>query len=457
MQKLKNIFPTKANYEDFRAQQIKAEPSLAGAKVEAQVGFKIFLDNGKATNRKEKDRPPELHVNLIGARHLQDSFGFKKAQGYRVKVKLFPGSTKHESDIQTSSWPKFDQTFKFQLGPAASKSKSKLANDQIVPEKLFKGNFLVFTVFALLELPVTASAFKEGFSNLKRQGSLLLKKRPMLSKYFSTDESSGEKPAEENANEENKAVKPGAPMLTNSESNRNLGSVTYFLDPKIFTKDKNGNYMVDETWVPIKELGVDPKRELSNPAIIAHSSLKGQIEIMLAVCEPAEDMKSEEQNEPSPAEDNGAVKKASFKGLKNLMRMGSKVKDDQCLRVSTMRMRCSIRAKEGFEKITSTMYIKTSVFNQDMPSKSWKSEKFAPALSYRCDSDSTIYVPLFNRDDLKYFNIRISIATKNNVGKKLVLGEVNIGATASGSGYEHWKAIFNDKSGNPITMWHNFQ
>lgn len=116
MQKLKNILPTKANYEEFRAQQLKNEPIQAGAKVEPQLGFRITLDDGKATSRKEKDRPPELHVQLIGARHLQDSFGFKKAQGYRVKVKLFPGNTKYESEIQTSSWPKFDQTFKFQVG-----------------------------------------------------------------------------------------------------------------------------------------------------------------------------------------------------------------------------------------------------------------------------------------------------------------------------------------------------
>lgn len=119
MQKLRNFLPTKSNYEDFKAQQMKDDPNAAAVSVsvEPQVGFKIILDDGKATNRKEKDRPPELQVNLIGARHLPDGFGFKKAQGYKVKVKLFPGAVKYESEIQTSSWPKFDQSFKFPLAP----------------------------------------------------------------------------------------------------------------------------------------------------------------------------------------------------------------------------------------------------------------------------------------------------------------------------------------------------
>lgn len=212
---------------------------------------------------------------------------------------------------------------------------------------LFKGNFIVFTVFALLELPVSANTLKEGFSNLKRQGSLLLKKRPLLSKYFSTDESTSNKKSTPETEPEDAPTKPGGPTLTNSESNRNLGSVTYFLDPKLFTKDKNGNYSIEETWLPVRELSV---ARSENSALQSHSSPKGQIEITLLVCEASEDMKSENVENV----DGGAMKKSSFKGLKNLMKMGSKSKDEQYLKISTTRMRCSIRAKEGFEKITST-------------------------------------------------------------------------------------------------------
>lgn len=80
---------------------------------------------------------PQLDVHLIGARHLPSNFGLKTVEGYIVKVrielpneacpadcvesvlqvKLFPGSAKFDSSIQTSSWPKFNETFRFPLAP----------------------------------------------------------------------------------------------------------------------------------------------------------------------------------------------------------------------------------------------------------------------------------------------------------------------------------------------------
>jgi hypothetical protein len=79
-------------------------------------------------------------------------------------VKLFPGSTKYDSSIQTASWPKFNETFKFPLA-SAQKSSFKLKNrepstSENLPEHYFKGNFVVLTVFALLELPPGVSSNK---------------------------------------------------------------------------------------------------------------------------------------------------------------------------------------------------------------------------------------------------------------------------------------------------------
>lgn len=112
MDKLKNLLPTKTMYVASPNDNINKN---SNKQLEPEVGFKLILDSGKAKSSKEKDRPPELLVHLIGARHLPTSFGFKSVQGYQIKVKLFPGSTKFDSNIQKSSWPKFDQTFKFSL------------------------------------------------------------------------------------------------------------------------------------------------------------------------------------------------------------------------------------------------------------------------------------------------------------------------------------------------------
>lgn len=84
MNKLKNLLPTKTTYSNFAASSNRKTDT--NEKFEPEVGFKLALDSGKARNSKEKDRPPELIVTLIGARHLPTSFGLKSVKGYVVKV-----------------------------------------------------------------------------------------------------------------------------------------------------------------------------------------------------------------------------------------------------------------------------------------------------------------------------------------------------------------------------------
>jgi hypothetical protein len=204
-------------------------------------------------------------------------------------VKLFPGSTKYDSSIQTASWPKFNETFRFPLA-SAQKSSFKLKNrepntSENLPEHYFKGNFVVLTVFALLELPPgvsfkrevsnlgslnalvytqTGSGIKEKVITLKRQGSLMLKDNPFKT---STPEQMAAKAAAKAAvNEKTELAKKGehhAP-LTRSESQRNIGSVTYFLDPKIFEENlKAKTFSTDEFWLPIKDITVTSEKKAS--------------------------------------------------------------------------------------------------------------------------------------------------------------------------------------------------
>lgn len=47
--------------------------------------------------------------------------------------------------------------------------------------------------------------------------------------------------------------------LTTSETRRNIGSVTCFLDPKLFDENlRTGNFGTDEIWLPIKDITVTP-------------------------------------------------------------------------------------------------------------------------------------------------------------------------------------------------------
>lgn len=111
------------------------------------------------------------------------------------------------------------------------KKVTPMDNSETLPEKLFKGNFIVFTVFALLELPPgSTSAIKEAFGAFKRQGSLLLRQHPnSLVKGNSTEDDEQKLKNEEmktnKSESEKKDVKPKSTVLTTSESQRNLGNI----------------------------------------------------------------------------------------------------------------------------------------------------------------------------------------------------------------------------------------
>lgn len=119
LDKLKTFLPSNVLFDESRDSSSvinnEEESSNLFNRIEPEVGFQLLLEGGKGVNKKEKDRPAELHVHLIGARHLPGTLGLKSIKGYMVKVKLFPGIAKFDSDIQTSSWPKFDQIFKFDV------------------------------------------------------------------------------------------------------------------------------------------------------------------------------------------------------------------------------------------------------------------------------------------------------------------------------------------------------
>jgi hypothetical protein len=84
------------------------------------------------------------------------------------------------------------------------------------------------------------------------------------------------------ANEKTDLVKKGEHHvpLTRSESQRNLGSVTYFLDPKIFEENvRTKTFSTDEFWLPIKDITVTSEKKASvsiHPLLSSLSSPAGK-------------------------------------------------------------------------------------------------------------------------------------------------------------------------------------
>ncbi|CAO1402122.1 unnamed protein product [Diamesa tonsa] len=432
--------------------------------LEAVVGFQIILNpNDNATSNTSV---PELEVNLIGARHLPSSFGLKTVEGYLVKVKMFPGSTKYDSAIQTTTWPKFNENFKFPLvSPHKSSFKMKNHqdfngnNNETLPQRLFKGNFVVFTVFALLELPPGSYAGLKGtYKSLKRQGSILLRDRANINILSQTSKDTDKS-------------KDNSKKLTPSESQRNIGSVTCFLDPKIF-EEKNRIFTTAEMWMPIKDITITPSRDAR---LLVNSSPKGQVEMVLELSDLSSDMltsksdcdakdnKINNNNNTNPFELDDDTTTTSSKSRFSLPDVRKLIRNKRdkpvnglCLKITTSKMKCSIKVKEEFENNSNQIYVKTTVFEHDILSGSWKSDTFSPTLSIRWnDVDSTITIPLVNECSLENVSIKTQIATKTKLGKKVVLGTVFLGPDFNAT-LDQWNTMASTRN-KPVPMWYSYE
>ena len=142
--------------------------------------------------------------------------------------------------------------------------KSKLQRDyhdmngnETLTQKLFKGTFVVFTVIALLELPSgTYTGIKGTYQSFKRQGSLIIRDRMSVISNLAFNGSSTSTSSDKNKNQTKK--------LTTSESQRNIGVVTYFLSPKDFEENlRSKTFSTEEMWLPIRDITVASNAKLS--------------------------------------------------------------------------------------------------------------------------------------------------------------------------------------------------
>ncbi|XP_055534508.1 uncharacterized protein LOC129723990 [Wyeomyia smithii] len=519
MNKVKTLFHSTSL--DGAAASHKSNRANNNDRLEPVVGFKLVLDPGLSTGcdngngdasgtinssnqttaaNESNATVPELQVHLVGARHLPSSFGLKNVEGYMVKIKLFPGAAKFDSSIQTASWPMFGETFHFPLAASlkssfrVKKNQPKEKPDLTIPEKVFNGNFVVFTVFALLELPPGYTAtFKHKTMTFIRQGSQRLKDKPVIGKLVKDVEPPDSKSA-------NFDQKQNLKKLTTSESQRNIGSVTYFLEPKAFKEVCKGRlFSTQEMWLPIKDITVTQPAE---SRVTVFQSPKGQVEVTLQLSDytdvnfdrkqSAEDLSfnvdgpysstSSGCSSPSvyspmsptsptspasptcgsPVPNSGSSRKSrfSFKRMVKSVKNRDRNQNGLCLKISTAKIRCGIKVKEEFEAVNEKIYMKTTVLEHEILSATWKSEPFRPTLSTRWNPDEcTIVLPLSSERSLDHVSIRVALAAKNKLGKKVYLGQLFLGPNAANTNsikQDQWKKMVAYK-GSPISAWHSFE
>lgn len=110
---------------------------------------------------------------------------------------------------------------------------------------------------------------------------------------------------------------------------------------------------------------------------------------------------------PTPAAESKS--RWSLKDMRKSLSVGKRDKAcGLCLKITTSKMRCSIKVKEEFENMNCPIYVKTTVFQREILSTSWRSDQFAPSLSIRWDVEqSTLIIPLHELDDLKRVSIKV--------------------------------------------------
>lgn len=102
------------------------------------------------------------------------------------------------------------------------------------------------------------TGIKGTYKSLKRQGSLLLRDRIniLTTNLNLASTTTSSELADKNKN--------ATAKLTVSETQRNIGSVTFFLDPKAFKENvKSRTYATNEMWLPIRDISVAPNAKLS--------------------------------------------------------------------------------------------------------------------------------------------------------------------------------------------------
>ncbi|KAK9739846.1 C2 domain [Popillia japonica] len=323
LEKLRNFFSTS---------QIASVPNTSD--LQPEVGFKLtYFEQTK-----------QLVVKVIGARHLPSIYGTQKPEGYLIKVRVYPGREKCETDIVKQSWPTFNQELTFDLQSNASTLKDQ-----------FLGKFVTLTVYAVLESP------NKNTSNVRRSNSLRNSFRFLIGKEENVDVRKASRRnsfrfligKEENVDVRKASRSRQCASRFTFDNRRTIGAVTYNLDPKKFTQKKYLTHSTPDIWRIIQNIssGIDFEKKESNC----------NLEVTLSY------FNSEDGN-------------------------------NDRMEIALSKLRCSMTSMHEQEKLGGSIYLKITTFECGVRIASWKSDKFQPTISMKIEpSTATGKVINFNQ------------------------------------------------------------
>ncbi|XP_017778767.1 PREDICTED: uncharacterized protein LOC108564278 [Nicrophorus vespilloides] len=182
--------------------------------LQPEIGFKIT----------HNDANNELIVKVLSARNLPSSFGNIKPQGYLIKVKVFPGREKYETEVCKGSWPCYNKEFKFPLNSS------------------FSGKFLTLTAYA----------------NLTQE-----EKKPKLISRASFKEHIEAFVGDKDDTQMRKSVKRSQSNRFSLNNRRLIGAASYNLEYKNFTLNGKSGRATPDIWRKLENItsGVQTERK----------------------------------------------------------------------------------------------------------------------------------------------------------------------------------------------------
>ncbi|XP_048485137.1 uncharacterized protein LOC105384155 [Plutella xylostella] len=367
---------------------------LAGSgSLDPEIGFKLSLHPVNKC----------LYVTVIGARHLPSLFGLSRAHGYLVKVKLFPGEHKYETTLQESSWPVWNEDFKFPLRP--KEKDVKKAAKELDLQTLVAGHFLSLTIYALLEPPKTDALKRSKTLDEKKTAKVadqeeLKPKNGFLDKTFSFSSFKSTKA---------EAIAQKSIL----EKRRTVGAATWNFDSKLFQNDlRNGLVGTPDIWRPINAIASGLSASSSR-----RENKKGQLEV-------------------------GLLYTSSEDGL------------NDAVQLTVCRLRCSVQTMQEQELFKAPLYLKATILEANKAECYWKSDRFVPTISARWDPKSaTVKLSVF-RANLNKVSVYISLGCKTKMAKKEILGKATIDEKSTYS--DAWKECLR-QPGVTKTFWVNLE
>ncbi|CAG9864735.1 unnamed protein product [Phyllotreta striolata] len=257
-----------------------------------------------------------------------------------------------------------------------------------------EGLFVSFTIYAVL-----GKETEEERPPVKRKS--------ILKKYFSF--SDGEEIISLRKNSFRRSGTLRRSSYNGCLSNRRtVGAVTYKLDRKSFTQKLRNNVIsTPDIWRNVTDI-------TSGIQTQPRDGIKGSVEVTLQY---------------GVSEDG----------------------TNDVVEVTITKFRCSLQTMQLHEKVGGQLYIKITAFEDEDLVQKMKSDKFEPTISLKLEPSTSTLRATVNKRNLNQTKILIRLMARNLVGKKTLLGKIEIDRHS-----DFWKEIVASPSVN-ITKMVNFE